>query len=124
MGLKISTYKTKGNTFTDAYAKVLNVRYDNNAKIATFDIAIYPTKGDDNLIETIGNNWIKVESGSDMVQQCYDKLKEVITSYGLMISKIETELQGELTHFEKTRKEFDLKKLKDLKVLQLSGEVW
>ena len=49
MGLKISEFKKGGQTFTDAYAKVSNVRYDNDSKIASFGIKIFVSKEDKKL---------------------------------------------------------------------------
>jgi len=124
MGLKISTYKVNGNEFTDAYAKVDNVRYDNNSKIATFDVAVYPTKDSNNLIEKISNNWVKVEAGSDMLAQCYTKLNQSITQFQTRITQLETEIPTIEIISEKVRKENDLRKLKMNKSLQLVGVEW
>lgn len=124
MGLKISTYKTNGNEFVDAYAKIDNVRYDNNSKIASFDVAIYPTKGSDNLIEKVASNWVKIEAGTDMVTQCYTKLNQSITQLQAQITHIESEIATTENISEKTRKEFELRRLKMNKSLQLVGEQW
>lgn len=124
MGLKISTYKTNGNEFVDAYAKIDNVRYDNNSKIASFDVAIYPTKGSDNLIEKVASNWVKIEAGTDMVTQCYTKLNQSITQLQAQITHIESEIATTENISEKTRKEFELRRLKINKSLQLVGEEW
>ena len=124
MGLKISTYKTNGNEFVDAFAKIDNVRYDNNSKIASFDVAIYPTKGSENLIEKAANNWVKIEAGSDMVSQCYTKLNQSITQLQSQITRLESEIASTENLSEKTRKEFDLRRLKMNKSLQLVGVEW
>ena len=124
MGLKISTYKTNGNEFVDAYAKIDNVRYDNNSKIASFDVAVYPTKGSDNLIEKVANNWVKIEAGTDMVTQCYTKLNQSVTQLQAQITRIESEIATTENISEKTRKEFELRRLKINKSLQLVGEEW
>lgn len=124
MGLKISTYKTNGNEFTDAYAKVDNVRYDNNSKIASFDVAIYPTKESDNLIEKEYNNWVKIEPGTDMIAQCYSKLSQSILQLKDRISELETEITSTDIQSDKIRKEFELRGLKMNKSLQLVGEEW
>ncbi len=124
MGLKISTYKTNGNEFVDVYAKVDNVHYDNNSKIASFDIAVYPTKGSDNLIEKASNNWVKIEAGTDMIAQCYTKLNQSIVQLQNQITRIESEIATTENLSEKTRKEFELRRLKMNKSLQLVGVEW
>ena len=124
MGLKISTYKTNGNEFVDAYVKLDNVRYDNNSKIASFDVAIYPTKGSDNLIEKVASNWVKIEAGTDMVTQCYTKLNQSITQLQAQITRIESEIATTENISEKTRKEFELLRSKINKILQLVGVEW
>lgn len=124
MGLKISTYKINGNEFVDAYAKIDNVLYDNNSKIASFDIAVYPTKGSDNLIEKALSNWVKIEAGVDMISQCYTKLNQSITQLQAQITHIESEIATTENLSEKTRKEFELRRLKMNKSLQLVGEYW
>ena len=124
MGLKISTYKTNGNEFVDAYAKIDNVRYDNNSKIASFEVAVYPTKGSDNLIEKASNNWVKIETGTDMVTQCYTKLNQSIVQLQSQITRIESEIATTENLSEKTRKEFELRRLKMNKSLQLVGAEW
>ena len=124
MGLKISTYKTNGNEYTDAYVKIDNVRYDNNSKIASFDVAVYPTKGSDNLIEKASNNWVKIEAGVDMLAQCYTKLAQSINQLQAQITRIESEITAAENLSEKGRKEFELRRLKMNKSLQLIGEEW
>lgn len=124
MGLKISNYKTNGNEYVDAYAKVDNVRYDNNSKIASFDVAVYPTKGSDNLIEKAANNWVKIETGVDMVAQCYTKLNQSITQLQAQITRLETEITTTENISEKSRKEFELRRLKMNKSIQLVGVEW
>ena len=124
MGLKISTYKTNGNEFTDAYAKVDNIRYDNNSKIASFEIAVYPTKGSNNLIEKPINTWAKLESGVDSTTQCYTKLAQIISNAKSRIVQLESEIAIEEDGPEKFRKEMELSKLKTNNLLQLEGEEW
>ena len=124
MGLKISTYKTNGNEFVDAFAKIDNVRYDNNSKIASFDVAIYPTKGSENLIEKAASNWAKIDSGVDMVAQCYTKLNQSITQLQTRITALEAEIATTEITSEKYRKEFELRRLKANKSLQLVGIEW
>lgn len=124
MGLKISNYKANGSEFIDAYAKVDNVRYDNNSKIASFDVAVYPTKGSDNLIEKAISNWVKIESGSDMITQCYLKLNQSIIQLQSQITRIESEITTTENLSDKNRKEFELRRLKVNKSLQLVGEEW
>ena len=124
MGLKISNYKTNGNEFVDAYAKVDNVRYDNNSKIASFEMAVYPTKWSNNLIEKATNNWVKIEAGTEMITQCYTKLNQSIVQLQSQITRIESEIASTENISEKTRKEFDLRRLKMNKSLQLVGVEW
>lgn len=124
MGLKISTYKANGNEYVDAYAKVDNVRYDNNSKIASFEVAVYPTKGSDNLIEKVANNWVKIEPGVDMIAQCYTKLTQSIAQFQLQITRLEGEISVAENISEKTRKEFELRRIKLNKMLQLVGVEW
>ena len=124
MGLKISTYKTNGQEFVDAYAKVDNIRYDNNSKIAQFDVAVFPTKGSDNLIEKAATNWAKIESGTDMVAQCYTKLSQSISQMQTRITALEAEIAATEIASEKHRKEFELRRLKANKSLQLVGVEW
>ena len=124
MGLKISTYKTNGNEFVDAYAKIDNVRYDNNSKIASFEIAVYPTKGSNNLIEKPINTWAKLESGVDSIAQCYVKLAQTVSNAKSRIEQLESEIAIAEDEPEKFRKEMELSKLKTNNLLQLEGEEW
>lgn len=124
MGLKISTYKVNGNTFNDAYAKVDSIRYDNNTKVASFDVAVYPTKGDNNLIEKAVSNWAKINAGEDMTAQCYVKLAAHVLQLQSQVAAIETAIAGLEDGAEKTRKEFELRRLKSMKALQLAGTEW
>lgn len=124
MGLKISTYKVNGSEFVDAYAKVDNIRYDNNSKIASFEIAVYPTKGSNNLIEKPINTWAKLESGVDSTVQCYAKLAQIVSNTKSRIEQLESEIAIEEDGPEKFRKEMELSKLKTNNLLQLEGEEW
>ena len=88
MGLTISIFKKGGQTFTDAYAKVSSVRYDNDSKVASFGIKIFVSKEDKNLITEIPNNWTKVVAGTDIVTQCYTKINTIIDQQKAQIDKL------------------------------------
>ena len=124
MGLKISSYKVNGSEFVDAYAKVDNIRYNNNSKIASFEMAVYPTKGSNNLIEKPINTWAKLESGVDSTAQCYTKLAQIVSNTKSRIEQLESEIANEEDGPEKFRKEMELSKLKTNNLLQLEGEEW
>ena len=124
MGLKISSYKVNGSEFVDAYAKVDNIRYNNNSKIASFEMAVYPTKGSNNLIEKPINTWAKLESGVDSTAQCYTKLAQIVSNAKSRIEQLESEIAIEEDGPEKFRKEMELSKLKTNNLLQLEGEEW
>lgn len=90
MGLKISTFKKGGQTFTDAYAKVSNVRYDNDSKIASFDIKVFVSKTDKNLISEIANQWAHITTGTDIIAQCYTKINTHISQLKTQILALVT----------------------------------
>lgn len=124
MGLKIQQFKKGGSTFTDAYAKVSGVRYDNDSKIASFGINVFPTKGDTNLITEIGHQWVKVVPGTDMVAQCYGKIASIITQTNAQIAAQQTAIDAIVDNDNlKLMKEHQLNQLKNMEVLQLEGAV-
>jgi hypothetical protein len=124
MGLKISTYKKGGQTFTDAYAKVSNVRYDNDSKIASFGIKIYVSKEDKNLVTEIGNQWTKIVAGTDMVTQCYTKINTIISQQRTQIAKLENENALIIDNDNlKFRNENMIGQMKGNELLQLDGSV-
>ena len=122
MGLKISTYKANGSEFTGAYAKVDNVRYDNNSKTATFELAVYPDQFSDNLIEKVNGGWVKAAQDVDIVEQCYSELGLTISRILGEISTLESAIATIEDEHEKAHKEFDLRRLKSNKMLQFIGE--
>jgi prophage DNA circulation protein len=122
MGILISTYKANGNEFVNAYAKIDNLRYDNKIKVASFDVSVYPAKGDNNAIEKAATSWARITEGSDMVAQCYDKLSETISYTNDTIARLESEIATIEDGQDKIRKEFELARLKGSKLIQLQGE--
>ncbi|HLP06070.1 MAG TPA: hypothetical protein VK152_11645 [Paludibacter sp.] len=80
MGLVILKLTERGVQFENAYAKVDNVSYDNNSKIASFDVAIYDSKDNLNLIKKITGLFVKVVSGTDTTAQCYNRIAELTAS--------------------------------------------
>jgi hypothetical protein len=92
MGLKINTFKKFGMTFTDAYAKVMNVVYNNNSKIATFNIAVYPNQSSLNVI-CITDKQLStvVEPGVDIVAQCYQRVNVLIAETRAKITLLESQ---------------------------------
>ena len=89
MGLKIAQFKKNGNTFTDAYGKVSGVNYNNNTKIATFSVSIYPTKGENNLIHKFANYYTKVEPTDDILVKCYARIPSIIADIKAQIAERE-----------------------------------
>ena len=124
MGLKISEFKKGGSTFTDAYAKVSGVRYDNDSKIATFGLKIFVSKTDKNLITEIQNQWVQIEAGTDMVAQCYGKLSTHIAQINAQIAAKQIAIDAIVGNDNlKLREQNMLNSLKDLEVRQLDGSV-
>lgn len=122
MGLKIAQFKKGGHTFVDAYAKVGNIKYDNDSKIAQFNIKIYPSKDDKNIIYEISNNWVRIVPDTDYIAQCYNK---ILISIAQIKSKIATQqaLIDSITNDDnlKLKEEEILNGLKSMEILQLDG---
>jgi hypothetical protein len=89
MGLKIAQFKKNGNTYTDAYAKIGGVNYNNDTKIATFSIAIYPSKDDNNLITQMTNYYTKVQPTDDIRVKCYARINGMIADLKAQIAERE-----------------------------------
>jgi hypothetical protein len=122
MGLKISTFKKGGQTFTDAYAKVSNVRYDNDSKIASFGIKVFVSKDDRNLITEMLNQWVMVVAGTDMVAQCYIKVNTIISQINAQIANLETQITSTVDNDNlKLSMGYQLNQLKSNEILQLDG---
>lgn len=122
MGLKISTFKKGGQTFTDAYAKVSNVRYDNDSKIASFGIKVFVSKEDKNLITEFQNQWVRVVTGTDMVAQCYSRINTIITQTNANITAQQTVIDAIVNNDNlKLQKENQLNQMKETEILQLDG---
>ena len=124
MGLKILTFKKGGSTFTDAYAKVSGVKYDNESKIASFGIKVFVSKTDKNLISEIQNQWVKIEAGTDMVAQCYVKVNTIISQTNAQISAQQTAIDAITDNDNlKLSKESMLNRLKESEILQLEEAI-
>ena len=124
MGLKISTFKKRGQIFTNAYAKVGNVQYDNNSKTATYCIKIFVSKEDKNLIAEIQNQRVKIIAGTDMIAQCYTKIDTHISQLKAQIAKLETETAAIVDNDNlKFRNENQIALLKESEILQLENSV-
>ncbi len=122
MGLKINQFKKSGSTFTDTYAKISNVRYDNDSKIACFGIKVFVSKEDKNLITEIQNQWCKVEAGTDLVAQCYTKINTNISQTKVQIVVKQVAIDAIMDNDNlKLMKENQLNQLKSMEVLQLDG---
>jgi hypothetical protein len=122
MGLKIAIFKKGGQTFTDSYAKISGVKYDNDSKIASFGVKIYVSKEDKNLITEIGNQWAKINAGTDMVAQCYAKIDTLIAQQKSKITNLETETALIVGNDNlKLRNEHLLNQLKANELLHLDG---
>ena len=124
MGLKISSFKKGGQTFTDAYAKVSSVRYDNDSKIASFGIKVFVSKEDKNLITEIQNQWVKAEAGTDMIAQCYSRINTIIAQTNANITAQQAVIDAIVANDNlKLSKESMLNQLKAMEVLQLADSV-
>jgi hypothetical protein len=122
MGLKIKQFKKGGQTFTDAYAKVGGVRYDNETKIASFGIKIFMSKEDKNLISEIPNLWVRVTPGTDMLAQCYARISTIITQTNAQITNQQAVIDAIVDNDNlKLMKESQLARMKENEVLQLEG---
>lgn len=124
MGLKISTFAKGGQTFTDVYAKVDDVAFDNDSKIASFGVKIYVSKTDKNLIASINGQLVRIEAGSDMIAQCYGKINSIITEKTAQIAEQQTAVDA-ITEDSvyKLILEKTLNQLKANDLLQLNGAV-
>jgi hypothetical protein len=124
MGLKIAEFKKGGSTFTDAYAKVGNVRYDNDSKIANFGVKVLVSKEDKNEIAEMRDQWVKVAAGVDMVGQCYAKITTIIAQANAMIVARQATIDAIVDNDNlKLREENMLNQLKANELLQLTGGV-
>ena len=124
MGLKINSFKKNGGVFVDAYAKVSGVNYNNETKIASFGISIYTSKTDKNLICEIKNQWAKINAGTDMVAQCYDKINSNINQLKNQIAANQIEIDSIVDNDNlKLRKEHMNVQLKADDLLQLDGAI-
>lgn len=124
MGLKILNFKKGGQTFTDAYAKVSGVRYDNDSKIASFGIKVYTSKEDKNLITEIPHLWAKIEAGTDMVAQCYLKINANISQTKNHITAKQAAIDATLDDDNaKLRLEFQLNQMLKNELLQFDEAV-
>jgi hypothetical protein len=122
MGLKINSFKKGGSTFTDAYAKVGGVRYDNDSKIASFGIKIFVSKEDKNVISEIPYQWVRVTAGTDMVAQCYAKINTVIAQTNTQIANLQTQIDAVVDNDNlELSLEYQLNQMKGSEVLQLDG---
>ena len=124
MGLKISEFKKGGVTFTDAYAKVSSINYNNDTKIVSFGLSIYSNKEDKNKVSDITNYWVKAEAGQDMVAQCYDKINTIISQSNARIASLEAEIATIVDNDNaKYQKEVQLAQMKSAEILQLDDAV-
>jgi oligoendopeptidase F len=124
MGLKISEFKKGGVTFTDAYAKVSNVNYNNDTKIASFGLSVFSNKEDKNKVSDFPNYWVKVSTGEDMVAQCYGKIDTMITQSKARIVTLEADIAAiEGNDSAKYQKEAQLAQLQSADILQLDGAI-
>lgn len=123
MGLIIENYKKNGNDFVNAYGKVSKITYDNDTKIASFEIAIYPEKGSKNLIDTIKRQWGKI-SDKDVIVTCYEAIENSINSIKDQILQkeeaIELVVEGDPIRIQM---EHILNGLNEDPILQLEGAV-
>jgi hypothetical protein len=124
MGLKISTFKKGGQTFTDAYAKIGNVKYDNDTKVASFGIKIFVGKNDRNLITEIHNQCVRLIVGEDMLKQCYLRINTLISQMKSQIERIESENSLIVDDDNlKLRNEGTIAQIKNAELLQLENSI-
>lgn len=122
MGLKILEFKTKGQTFDNAYAKIGSVVYDNENKLGTFDVNIFPAKGDSNLICKIDNQWCMVLPDLDIVAQCYNKIATTIMQTNARIAELQEQIESTTGDDNmKHRLQYQLKQTQESEILQLQG---
>ena len=89
MGLNIAQYKKNGNTFTNAYAKVSGVNYNNDTKIAVFSVSVHPAKGETNTIQKFNDYYTKVESTDNVIVKCYSRIQSIISQIKAQIASLE-----------------------------------
>lgn len=127
MGLKIKSFKNKGNTFVDAYAKVENFNLPNDVtKIATFNIKVYDTKDSTNLIMMYPTSHIKINTNENSIPQCYAYTQSIIDSKKEQIAKL-TALSTvpALPENKKLSYLSMIEQIKSDDILQLDGaEIW
>lgn len=122
MGLIIAKFKKNGITFENAYAKIDKISVDNNAKIASFSIAIYSSKEDKNLISKLDGMWLKPDE-SALLPQCYARISEITEAKLARITALTAEIEFEFDENEKIRKEAMLSTMQNDEILQLDGGV-
>lgn len=86
MGLIISSFSNNGVSYENAYAKVGSITYDNDSKIASFNVAVYAAKGDDSPIKTIRGLCVEITADSDMTTQCYAHLTTYVASIAASVT--------------------------------------
>lgn len=94
MGLLIKSFKKNGVEFTDAYAKVAQVNYDNDTKTASFSVSVYPKKDDNNLITNIQGLWVLATTDVDIVKQCYERIGVSILNIKNKIADLEAQIEA------------------------------
>jgi hypothetical protein len=124
MGLKIIQFKKNGGVFVDAYAKVSSINYNNDTKIASFGISIYPSKVDRNMIYESPRLWVKVDPGFDIVEQCYNRIGSIISQTLSQIELMQSEIDSIVGNDNlKLSKVNMLSKVKEEDLLQLIGSI-
>ena len=122
MGLLIGTFKKNGSTFANAYAKVGEVNYNNNTKLATFNVEFYANQEADNLICKIEKLFVKITPGTDTVAQCYGSITAQIQKLKALIAKQQEEadliVEGDTMKWVLEAK---IDSLKKREILQLDG---
>jgi hypothetical protein len=91
MGLIIGIFKKNGNVFTNAYARIGEIAFNNKTKIATFNIKVFSNKTDANLITTVSGLFKKIISGNDMAAQCYTQVNNEIARLKAQIATYQSE---------------------------------
>ena len=123
MGLIISNFKSKGHSFTNAYAKVNNAVVDNNLKIVTFNINVYSSKDDKNLITSITRQWCKPAVGEGVIEACYNSLATKVAIIKNDIDRKQSEVDNATSDNIKYRNQFLLEKLKENELLQFEDAI-
>jgi|GEM_PF-3960091 len=124
MGLKIAQFKKNGIVFPDAYAKILNVSYNNSSKIATFSIGVYPAKDDSNIIHKFTNYYAKIEPVDNVTVKCYNRISTIVANVNAQIAEREAR-KLEIANDENKVLAVDaqIAQLKASEILQLDGAV-